>query len=281
MTLQPFAIYSQRRAVDHRARRAARLPDPDDDRRAALGDRHRRHGPARAAQRARDVAAARSRPRATARRCCSTRPARSPTATARRPSSSRCRGVDERDARRRRAALEPRRRDARGPLDRRARRGALRPRAARASPDAELVPFTAQTRMSGVDFDGRAIRKGAADSVRRWVDGAGRRRARRARRRSSTASRRSGGTPLVVADGRPRARRDPPQGHREAGHARALRPSCARMGIRTVMITGDNPLTAAAIADGGRRRRLPRRGHARGQDGADQARAGRAAASSR
>ena len=46
------------------------------------------------------------------------------------------------------------------------------------------------------------------------------------------------------------------------------------MGIRTVMITGDNPLTAAAIADGGRRRRLPRRGDARGQDGADPARAG-------
>ena len=46
------------------------------------------------------------------------------------------------------------------------------------------------------------------------------------------------------------------------------------MGIRTVMVTGDNPLTAAAIAAGGRRRRLPRRGDARGQDGADQAGAG-------
>ena len=37
-------------------------------------------------------------------------------------------------------------------------------------PDAELVPFTAQTRMSGLDVDGRSIRKGAADSVRRWVE---------------------------------------------------------------------------------------------------------------
>ena len=42
---------------------------------------------------------------------------------------------------------------------------------ARALGDATLVPFTAQTRMSGVDLDGRRIRKGAADSVRRWVAG--------------------------------------------------------------------------------------------------------------
>ena len=53
------------------------------------------------------------------------------------------------------------------------------------------------------------------------------------------------------------------------------------MGIRTVMITGDNPLTAAAIAAGGGRRRLPGRGHPRGQDGADQGASRRAASSSR
>ena len=116
-----------------------------------------------------------------------------------------------------------------------------RPRAARSSrspraqyglarrascPDAELVPFTAQTRMSGVDLDGR-MRSARA---RPTPCGAGSRsRAarcpRRARRRSSTASRPAAArrSPSPSGDGAPGARRDPPQGHREAGHARALR----------------------------------------------------------
>ncbi len=55
-------------------------------------------------------------------------------------------------------------------------------------PDAELVPFTAQTRMSGIEWQGRSIRKGAADSVRRWVEEQGGDRARRPGARSSTAS---------------------------------------------------------------------------------------------
>ena len=81
-----------------------------------------------------------------------------------------------------------------------ARQGALRPPRPRARRTPSSSPFTAQTRMSGVDFDGRAIRKGAADSVRRWVEEQGgtvpaeldddRRRHRR----------RTGGTPLVVAE---------------------------------------------------------------------------------
>ena len=131
VTLQPFAVYSGAEQPVDRARRAARLPDPDDDRRAALGDRHRRHGPARAAQRARAVGP-RGRGGGRRRRCCSTRPARSRSATARRPSFIPLPGVDGARARRGGAALEPRRRDARGPLDRRAREGALRPPRARA-----------------------------------------------------------------------------------------------------------------------------------------------------
>jgi K+-transporting ATPase ATPase B chain len=111
---------------------------------------------------------------------------------------------------------------------------------------AELVPFSAQTRMSGVDLGGRQTRKGAADSVRQWVERLGgtvpadippvvRRIAQ------------DGGTPLVVAEG-PRVlgvihlKDTVKQGMIE--RFRELRD----MGIRTVMITGDNPLTAAAIA---------------------------------
>ena len=113
-------------------------------------------------------------------------------------------------------------------------------------PNAELVPFTAQTRMSGVNFDSREIRKGAADSVRRWVqeqggaipdalgvivDGIATR----------------GGTPLTVAEGSRvlgviYLKDIVKQGMNERfDQLRA-------MGIRTIMITGDNPRTAAAIA---------------------------------
>ena len=111
---------------------------------------------------------------------------------------------------------------------------------------ATLVPFTAQTRMSGVDIGGRRIRKGAADSVTRWVTEAGGTvppAVEEAVRRIAS----SGATPLVVADG-PRvlgviALRDIlKEGIKE--RFEQLR----RLGIRTVMITGDNPLTAAAIA---------------------------------
>ena len=88
VTLRPFAIYAGTPTVADRADRAARRADPDHDRRAALGDRDRRHGPARAAQRARDVRArgrgVRRRRRAAARQD----RARSRSATGRRPSSS-------------------------------------------------------------------------------------------------------------------------------------------------------------------------------------------------
>jgi potassium-transporting ATPase ATP-binding subunit len=112
--------------------------------------------------------------------------------------------------------------------------------------DATLVPFTAQTRMSGVDLDGRRVRKGAARSVKAWVlDNGGVTPAGLAPVVEEIAS--SGGTPLVVADG---ARvlgviylKDTVKTGMPERFAQ-LR----EMGIRTVMITGDNPLTAKAIA---------------------------------
>jgi K+-transporting ATPase ATPase B chain len=113
-----------------------------------------------------------------------------------------------------------------------------------------IMPFTAQTRMSGVDMDGSEIRKGAWDAIQAYV----------AERAGSTLGgspkdlvslvekvAKSGGTPLVVArDGR----------HLGVVHLKDIvKPGIRErfatlraMGIRTVMITGDNPLTAAAIA---------------------------------
>jgi potassium-transporting ATPase ATP-binding subunit len=110
-----------------------------------------------------------------------------------------------------------------------------------------LVPFTAETRMSGVDLDGRSIRKGAADAVRRWIADGG----------SAVPVELepiveriavSGGTPLVVASngnalGVVHLKDVVKEGMRE--RFAQLR----TMGIRTVMITGDNPLTAKAIAE--------------------------------
>ncbi len=111
---------------------------------------------------------------------------------------------------------------------------------------AQFVPFTAQTRMSGVDLDGQRIRKGALDAVARFVAEQGGGLPADVRAAAEEIATR-GATPLVVADG-PRALgvvelRDVVKGGIREKFA-ALR----RMGIRTVMITGDNPLTAAAIA---------------------------------
>ena len=97
VALQPFAIYAGSRVQRRRADRAVRLPDPDDDRRAAVGDRDRRDGPAGAAQRARDERPRRRGGRRRRRRCCSTRPARSPSATGRRSAFLPAPGVDERE----------------------------------------------------------------------------------------------------------------------------------------------------------------------------------------
>ncbi|MCP4637963.1 MAG: potassium-transporting ATPase subunit KdpB [Methyloversatilis sp.] len=114
------------------------------------------------------------------------------------------------------------------------------------SHDATFVPFTAQTRMSGVNWAGRQIRKGAAEAVRRHVEALGGGFSPELQRIVDDAARR-GSTPLVVADGAQVL------GVVELkdivkGGIRERFGELRRMGIRTVMITGDNRLTAAAIA---------------------------------
>jgi K+-transporting ATPase ATPase B chain len=116
---------------------------------------------------------------------------------------------------------------------------------------ATFVPFTAQTRMSGVDLaadagPARSIRKGAAANVKSWVESLGGFYPAPVAEAVDEISRR-GGTPLVVAEGREALGviflKDVVKGGIKERFAQ-LR----AMGIRTVMITGDNPLTAAAIA---------------------------------
>ena len=113
--------------------------------------------------------------------------------------------------------------------------------------DAEVIPFTAQTRVSGIRFGASLIQKGAVDSILRANAGSGETAAATELRRITDEIARAGGTPLAVAkDGRLLGAiflKDVVKaGIRERfGELRA-------MGIRTVLITGDNPLTAAAIA---------------------------------
>jgi K+-transporting ATPase ATPase B chain len=114
------------------------------------------------------------------------------------------------------------------------------------SADHRFERFSAQTRMSGVDIDGRRIRKGAPDAIRAFVTAAG---GAWPAEVAATVDRvaREGATPLVVADG-PRVLGVVPLKDVVKGGIRDRFQELRRMGIRTVMITGDNALTAAAIA---------------------------------
>lgn len=110
----------------------------------------------------------------------------------------------------------------------------------------QFIPFTAKTRMSGVDYDGTEIRKGAADSVKEYVLANGGTYSNECDEAVKAISN-QGGTPLVVA-----------KNHKILGviHLKDIIKQgvqekfadLRKMGIKTIMITGDNPLTAAAIA---------------------------------
>jgi K+-transporting ATPase ATPase B chain len=110
-----------------------------------------------------------------------------------------------------------------------------------------FVPFTAQTRMSGADLDGRVLRKGAADAVRRHVEALGGSMPVELSEVVTTISQ-SGGTPLAVADGA-RVLGIVHLKDKVKGGLRERFDRFRAMGLRTVMITGDNPLTAKAIAE--------------------------------
>ncbi len=115
-----------------------------------------------------------------------------------------------------------------------------------ASHEATFIAFTAQTRMSGVDIDGRRIRKGAADAIERFVRDQGGTFPADLRLQVDRIAR-EGGTPLAVAD----AGRALGVVHLKdivKGGIRERFAALRAMGITTVMITGDNPLTAASIA---------------------------------
>ena len=111
---------------------------------------------------------------------------------------------------------------------------------------AKFVPFSAQTRMSGVDLDGRQIRKGAVDAIEKFVISHGGVTPDEIRQMSQKIAK-SGGTPLVVADGA-KALGVIHLKDIVKGGIKERFSDLRRMGIKTVMITGDNPMTAAAIA---------------------------------
>jgi K+-transporting ATPase ATPase B chain len=116
---------------------------------------------------------------------------------------------------------------------------------------AKLVPFTAQTRMSGFDLDGRQVRKGATDAIQAWVREAGGH-APEGFDQAVTRISEGGGTPLAVAERADASARILGVIHLKdivKGGMSERFEELRRLGIRTVMITGDNPKTAKAIAE--------------------------------
>lgn len=111
----------------------------------------------------------------------------------------------------------------------------------------EFVPFTAQTRMSGLNFDGREIRKGAVDAIEKYVANGNGYKASPELRQTVERIAKIGGTPLVVADNRKPLGVIYLKDIVKSG-MRERFDQLRAMGIKTVMITGDNPLTAASIA---------------------------------
>ncbi|MGO8719702.1 MAG: potassium-transporting ATPase subunit KdpB [Acidobacteriaceae bacterium] len=111
---------------------------------------------------------------------------------------------------------------------------------------AEFVPFSATTRMSGINVDGRTIRKGAADSIASYLQASGGLLSDAVRAEVEGIAH-NGGTPLVVAENN-RALGVIHLKDIVKGGMRERFAQLRAMGIRTIMITGDNPLTAAAIA---------------------------------
>jgi K+-transporting ATPase ATPase B chain len=112
--------------------------------------------------------------------------------------------------------------------------------------NAQFIPFSAYTRMSGVDMNSRRLRKGATDAIVQFVRDAGGKVPASLLETSDQISR-SGGTPLAVADGSKLLGIIHLKDIVKGGMRERLA-SLRAMGIRSVMITGDNPLTAAAIA---------------------------------
>ena len=246
-TIPGFATYAGGDDPGAAARGAADHAHPDDDRGACCRRSALPAWTGWCASTCSPNRAARSRPRAISTCCCSTRPARSPSATATRPSSGRC-PASASTSSPKRPTRQPRRRDARRAARSsrsRARNTTSPPPACRPAPRSS--PFPRRPGISGLKIGDTLIQKGAVDSDS-------------ASDRAGDRRRRTGRAP--VDHRRDRARR----GHAARGRRNGrllgvlqlkdilkagMRERFAelrRMGIRTVMITGDNPLTAASIA---------------------------------